>query len=83
MLNDYPLMEYLEYPFLVLQDVLLIGIVLYFDKKLGATSTAGFVCYFAILLAFARGMFPFSVIVTLMVLGRLWFANQSCLIIHG
>ena len=66
--KQYPLFQYLEYPFLVLQDVLLLAIVLHFSKQLGLFSLAGFALYGAVLYAMSTGMFPSAVIVTLMVI---------------
>jgi len=64
--NEYALMSYLEYPFLVVQDVLLLGIVLYYSNQLGLSSLAAFGVYSSIIYAFLSGMVPMSVVITLM-----------------
>ena len=66
--NQYPLFDYLEYPFLVVQDIFLLAIVLSYSKQLGLVSVSGLAVYLAVVVALTRGVFPASVIVTLMVI---------------
>ena len=65
--NGYPLMSYLEYPFLVVQDVILIGIILYYSDLLSLFSLASFAAYSSVVYATLSGLVPFSVVMALMV----------------
>ena len=67
MSGGYALSTYLEYPFLVGQDVLLLTLVLYYGKRLSLTWLALFGLYASTVYALAFGMFPNTVIITLMV----------------
>lgn len=73
--NGYALSSYLEYPFLVIQDILLVALVLHYNKQLGSTWFAAFGAYSAIVYAFTTGVFPRTVIVTLMVIGSVMFVS--------
>jgi len=64
--NGYPLMSYLEYPFLVVQDVILIGIILYYSDLLSLFSLASFAAYSSVVYATLSGLVPFSVVMALM-----------------
>ena len=65
--NEYPLMSYLEYPFLVIQDVILLAIILYYSDLLSISSLGAFVAYSSVIYACLTGMVPLSVMITLMV----------------
>ena len=67
MSGGYELSSYLEYPFLVAQDILLLTLVLYYGKRISLTWLAGFGLYLSIVYALATGMFPGAIIITLMV----------------
>jgi len=64
--NAYPLMSYLEYPFLVVQDVILLGIILYYANILSLSTLGAFAAYSSVIYAALSGMVPLSVMVTLM-----------------
>ena len=65
--NGLPLEAYLEYPFLVLQDVVLLLLVLRFSARLSPTSAAGVAAYLAVLYASCHGAVPSPILVALMV----------------
>lgn len=66
--SGYALSSYLEYPFLVGQDILLLLMVLHFSGQLGPTVYSGLAGYAAVVYAFIAGLFPHTVITFLMVI---------------
>lgn len=54
----YPLSTYIEYCFLVPQDIILLALVLKYTGKFSMNTVAMFVCYIAVCVAFAFRMVP-------------------------
>ncbi|KAF5306066.1 hypothetical protein FQA39_LY09044 [Lamprigera yunnana] len=54
--NGYALLTYLEYPIILVQELILIFCVLYFNKQLGVASVAGAGLYFAVFGSFVGGI---------------------------
>lgn len=65
--GGYALSSYLEYPFLVVQDLLLLSLVLHYSRRASLTWLAAFGVYASVVYALAFGMLPSTVIITLMV----------------
>ncbi|XP_046634194.1 solute carrier family 66 member 3-like [Daphnia pulicaria] len=64
--SGYALSSYLEYPFLVGQDLLLLALVLHYSNQIGTKWFAAFGAYSAVVYALTSGMFPGALLVTLM-----------------
>ena len=75
--RGYALSSYLEYPFLVGQDILLLALVLHYSKQLGPFWFAAFGAYSAVVYALTTGLFPSALIVTLMVFNTLAILFQE------
>ncbi|KAK4877516.1 hypothetical protein RN001_010022 [Aquatica leii] len=56
--NAYALLTYMEYPIILVQELILILCVLYYNKQLGFASVAGAGVYFSMLTAFLSGVAP-------------------------
>nr|CAH0100327.1 unnamed protein product [Daphnia galeata] len=64
--NGYALSSYLEYPFLVGQDLLVLILVLHYRSQISPKWFAAFGAYSAVVYALIAGMFPAALLVTLM-----------------
>ncbi|KAF5300972.1 hypothetical protein FQR65_LT09016 [Abscondita terminalis] len=56
--NAYALLTYLEYPIIIIQELILILCVLHYKNQLGLLTVAGAGLYFAMLTAFLSGAVP-------------------------
>ncbi|KAK4004484.1 solute carrier family 66 member 3 [Daphnia magna] len=64
--SGYALSSYLEYPFLVGQDLLLLALVLHYSKQISPTWFAILGAYAAVVYALTTGLFPNGLLITLM-----------------
>lgn len=65
--NGYALLSYLEYPIILVQEIILIYFVVHYKGVLNAKSFAGAFLYFAILAGFLMGTFPRELLAFLVV----------------
>lgn len=65
--RGYALSTYLEYPFLVVQDLILLAMVIHYSRRVYSTWLAALVAYSSVVYAIITGLFPDALIVTLMV----------------
>lgn len=56
--NGYAILTYLEYPIILVQELILILCVLYYNKQLGLASIFGASVYFSTLFGFLSGVIP-------------------------
>lgn len=56
--NGYALLTYLEYPIILIQELILIYFVVYYKELLGFSSFIGTGIYFFNLTAFLYGIYP-------------------------
>ncbi|CAH0382821.1 unnamed protein product [Bemisia tabaci] len=56
--NGYALLSYLEYPIILLQEIVLIALVLNYSNKLNRSTFFLSLVYFSYLIGFATGIFP-------------------------
>jgi len=70
--NGYSLMSYMEYPFILIQELILIFLVLKYKNMVNTVSIAGFGAYMAVLAAFALKIVP-TVVLSIMAVSLMSF----------
>lgn len=65
--NGYALLSYLEYPIILIQEIVLIFCVLYFKQLLNIASLVGTTFYISIAFAFISGIVPLGMLAFLVV----------------
>lgn len=56
--NGYALLSYMEYPIILIQEIILIYFVISYKQLLGMKSVIGAMIYFGLLACFLFGTFP-------------------------
>lgn len=65
--NGYALLSYMEYPIILIQELILIYLVLYYKALLGTNGLMGCGMYFAIAGGLLMGFFPREFLIFLVV----------------
>jgi hypothetical protein len=76
--NGYSLMSYMEYPFILIQELILIFLVLKYKNMVNTVSIAGFGAYMAVLAAFALKIVP-TVVLSIMAVSLMSFCVTTTL----
>ncbi|KAF0766137.1 PQ-loop repeat-containing protein 3 [Aphis craccivora] len=77
--NNYSLMAYMEYPIILFQQYLLIGIVLYYNNRLNLKVFILSVLYIGIFSAFVCKLLPSSILTILVPFGTPISLSSKCL----
>lgn len=65
--NGYALLSYLEYPIILVQEIILILCVLHYKQLLNIASLVGAGAYFSVAFAFLSGIVPLGMLAFLVV----------------
>lgn len=65
--NGYALLSYLEYPIILIQEIILIICVLHYKELLDSKSLVGAGVYFSIAFSFLSGIVPLGILAFLVV----------------
>jgi len=77
--NNYSLMSYMEYPIILLQQYILIGIVLFYNNRLNVKVLILSVLYIGLLTAFVCELLPSSILTILVPFGTPVSLSSKCL----
>ncbi|XP_050541952.1 mannose-P-dolichol utilization defect 1 protein homolog [Daktulosphaira vitifoliae] len=77
--NGYSLISYMEYPIILFQQYILIGIVLFYNKSLNYRILVLSVLYLGLYCAFLKGILPSIVLTVLVPLGTPISLSSKCL----